>query len=1043
MKKLLLTLIALTTIMGTYAQRRSATKELTIGIMNATCTYNYIYKDGTSLYDGPVTVKGSADQERWLGYQLGYMRIKQSYNLSASNKEGLLHGPISMKYTNSGSAPSVNVSTSETQTFSGSYNNGLPNGRFLYTSTYIDGGKKTEKAYLDVTYKNGVFCGPFTLRDNRYEEGYNPRANVKGQFSADGQLTGKWSVWYKNPRLRDFGSYWTDDTNYEFLNGVLIGGDLMPKDPNIINLSKKYAQDKISEYELMTQGVMVEEVNFSIYGYRDEKLNLYNDVKKIFSDYINFYQICDKEYACQDGVSVGSYVRLVTMPYLSDEEFNTYVKNFKEGARAYEYKHKIQIESHSFSLATESGELTSTYYSIKSDDYDKKDVFITEAQKKQLEELVDTHNANVDQNCFNAYKAALEKYYLDPDDIRDFTSNNKYYDIVNIRDLEYVRGVGLKYTLDACVSGADKNSQDYRLYSYTAICEGDRDYELFNSPKKIRNKYDEIDARIKSISDRKDEVIKEAKRLVAEENADRYPMWVKQLENYKLFLDKGLPGINHDDLDATIEAYNKHFQKNSGFCTYLDLCYKALKNNDKLKEANIEKLTLTTLPTIPEWSEDLKMDELYKVFHEQCDLFEGWDIYNELRDKAIEANTSIAATKSPAIKEYTTLYQSTINTRTTIDDGIDAFEKLIAAQTEVNKYLPIYNQIASNNAKLSTTLKPAKCAAKAYKAYYKGTNIAWTQSSNPFDTANKVLEIQKSLEEISQRTTLAADEKRVKAMKLTNIEDIIAAYNNTTPAVAPAVAEPKPEAKTETVAETKPEKEKQVEPKSETQVVAAAPAKTKAPATPKKTFNKESGYFSTISVSYLQALDGGEWQSYIDSPDYMMEGPSNNYISISYTGGYQFNGRHYLGANIGVSINAGPISPFGEVYAGGGRMPLGMTMPRNHVLMPLSLYYRFNILPRRITPFVACAVGGTLSTPIKARIYNTYYFQYSSCAPFVNPQVGVDFNINEKYSVLFGVGFNLFAGPVYTDINSFSFPPMVTLERAAQCGLDFHVGFSF
>ena len=42
-----------------------------------------------------------------------------------------------------------------------------------------------------------------------------------------------------------------------------------------------------------------------------------------------------------------------------------------------------------------------------------------------------------------------------------------------------------------------------------------------------------LDNIVFAISDRKDEVIKEAKRLVAEENADRYPMWVKQLENYK------------------------------------------------------------------------------------------------------------------------------------------------------------------------------------------------------------------------------------------------------------------------------------------------------------------------------------------------------------------------------------------------------------------------------------------------------------------------------------------------------------------------------
>jgi hypothetical protein len=89
----------------------------------------------------------------------------------------------------------------------------------------------------------------------------------------------------------------------------------------------------------------------------------------------------------------------------------------------------------------------------------------------------------------------------------------------------------------------------------------------------------------------------------------------------------------------------------------------------------------------------------------------------------------------------------------------------------------LYNKAIENNTALASAIKPAKCAAKAYKLYYKGLDLNWKREG-ALEKINKILENQNSLLAISKRPTLKADEKRVKKLKLTNLEDVIKAYLN-------------------------------------------------------------------------------------------------------------------------------------------------------------------------------------------------------------------------------------------------------------------------
>ena len=240
-------------------------------------------------------------------------------------------------------------------------------------------------------------------------------------------------------------------------------------------------------------------------------------------------------------------------------------------------------------------------------------------------------------------------------------------------------------------------------------------------------------------------------------------------------------------------------------------------------------------------------------------------------------------------------------------------------------------------------------------------------------------------------------------------------------------------AQKEAEAKAKAEEKARIAAQNETETIARAertlstPTKVEKEKT-KRTPNylvKSSGYFSIVDASCLLDFE-----------------TANNYVGVSYIGGYQIDGRHYMGVGVGVSVDPSlwkveidPVLAF-DYFS---------ILPRQKVLIPVSLYYRYNILPRRVTPFVACSVGGTFSTPVKAFMISTNdYIKYSSYDVFMEPQVGVDFHLKDKSSLYLSVGYNLYTSKRCDRFDTSVYPHQVGLSTYVNsAALKFHLGFTF
>ncbi len=193
-----------------------------------------------------------------------------------------------------------------------------------------------------------------------------------------------------------------------------------------------------------------------------------------------------------------------------------------------------------------------------------------------------------------------------------------------------------------------------------------------------------------------------------------------------------------------------------------------------------------------------------------------------------------------------------------------------------------------------------------------------------------------------------------------------------------------------------------------------------------------SGYFSTVDISFMYDL-------YDDA--------RKNYASVSYIGGYQISGRHYIGLGTGISINPSKSTwkylRLCDDYWG------PVQLERNKWLIPISLYYRYNFQSRRVSPFVACEVGGTFSTPVRANVKGRqYYFEYPSINAFVEPQVGINFALKDKSSIYFGVGLNAYTHHTYEYVRTYNGGDTgliyeARLGNSIGYGLEIHLGFTF
>lgn len=200
--------------------------------------YGYVVgDDGKNLKDGPITINGKLNPTEVSVWPIT-ARISGNYTLSANNVKGRLNGAASSSYKLVVTKLGVNSKTvTSTQTFSGTFKDGIPNGTFSVNSNL-------ENAYgkLTATYNNGLLVGYFSCD-------INFSTKVQGSLTADGKPTGKWT----------FG----DNSTKTFQNGVAISqtdvirGEGKSTTPKVVALSKQYAAGAITEEQLYEQNIIV------------------------------------------------------------------------------------------------------------------------------------------------------------------------------------------------------------------------------------------------------------------------------------------------------------------------------------------------------------------------------------------------------------------------------------------------------------------------------------------------------------------------------------------------------------------------------------------------------------------------------------------------------------------------------------------------------------------------------------------------------------------------------------------------------------------
>lgn len=273
----------------------------------------------------------------------------------------------------------------------------------------------------------------------------------------------------------------------------------------------------------------------------------------------------------------------------------------------------------------------------------------------------------------------------------------------------------------------------------------------------------------------KDEVVKNHNQISS--NSD--PILAQYKSEYGSLVGKKI------SLEKSIEAYTKFIEHQKEVAeqlkTYDTLKTQAADNHKQIGESEdgvlseYRSMYNTTLNVKSSLSEGIAAYN--KLIEKQKVVAEQWKNYNDLKAQIAEVHKQICDSKSMVVAEYHTLYEANSQPQNSLEEAIATYKNFLVVQKTACDYIPLYNKAIENNTALASAIKPAKCAAKAYKLYYKGLDLNWKREG-ALEKINKILENQNSLLAISKRPTLKADEKRVKKLKLTNLEDIIKAYLN-------------------------------------------------------------------------------------------------------------------------------------------------------------------------------------------------------------------------------------------------------------------------
>ena len=218
----------------------------------------------------------------------------------------------------------------------------------------------------------------------------------------------------------------------------------------------------------------------------------------------------------------------------------------------------------------------------------------------------------------------------------------------------------------------------------------------------------------------------------------------------------------------------------------------------------------------------------------------------------------------------------------------------------------------------------------------------------------------------------------------------------------------------------------------------------------KEKVKKERKILPPVTPGYEQSVEA-------TFSTFDLTGKAEHYFQfgVDYIGGYRFNNYFYAGIGVGLCFSNVTRTPVfddnGDWYDGKYRL---QDVYENVFKVPLYLYARVYMTKTRCQPFFALSIGGQISG--RKTIINKTDFEdldnksYSSSSFFINPQLGVNYRITEKYSLYLTAGLMARTAPapynsdcdIYVDRSSVS-PYFLEVRHPMLPHLDFNLGFTF
>lgn len=220
--------------------------------------------------------------------------------------------------------------------------------------------------------------------------------------------------------------------------------------------------------------------------------------------------------------------------------------------------------------------------------------------------------------------------------------------------------------------------------------------------------------------------------------------------------------------------------------------------------------------------------------------------------------------------------------------------------------------------------------------------------------------------------------------------------------------------------------------------------------TTKTKVKKERKILPPVTPGYEQSIEAT-----FSTFDLTGKAESNGQFGVDYIGGYRFNNYFYAGIGVGLCFNTATTAPILYDYSGWYDNDYRLRyVYENTFKVPLYLYARVYMTKTRCQPFFALSIGGQISG--RRTIINTTDFEdlddwsYSSSSFFINPQLGVNYRITEKYSLYLTAGLMARTAPapynsdcdIYVNYSTVS-PYFLEVRHPMLPHLDFNLGFTF